>query len=115
MVVLMASRALPSRHAKQIGNIVMSCVGTAVAVWLVPASIEIVSWTAAGPPRVALFAPLSRLWPAPAPALVARAGIAPQTLTRRSAQGQGRGPLAVFLVVTLAFLTWVSHPCPSPL
>src|SRR6185369_360711 len=39
-------------------------IGVALAVWLIPASIHIVDWTADGPVRVALFAPLWKLWAA---------------------------------------------------
>jgi hypothetical protein len=42
-------------------SIACSCLGAAVAVWLAPASIQIVNWTAQ-PARVALVAPLSTLW-----------------------------------------------------
>lgn len=58
----MDSNGSSPRRVAQIGIIVMSCLGAAVAVWLVPATIQIVSWTAAGPARVALFAPLFGLW-----------------------------------------------------
>ena len=43
-------------------SVLSATLATALAAWLVPASIDIVSWTPAGPGRVAVFAPLYVLW-----------------------------------------------------
>jgi len=51
----------------------LTCVslGVALALWLLPASIHIVDWTQDGPVRVALLAPLWKLWVAVAVTAVA--------------------------------------------
>jgi hypothetical protein len=46
-------------------------IGVALALWLIPASIHIVDWAGDGPVRVALFAPLWKLWAALALAAIA--------------------------------------------
>jgi hypothetical protein len=49
---------LPVRQAVVIAA---GCLGLAVAIWLVPASVHVVDWPASGPVRVALFASRARL------------------------------------------------------
>jgi hypothetical protein len=89
----------------------------ASAIWLAPASIHIVNWPpAAGPVRVALLAPLFRLWWALAltvvaiglAAIVARArgGVAFSTLGRVVA------PLALLLLWIVPFLPWLPDRAP---
>jgi hypothetical protein len=48
----------------RLARLILVSLGVAFAVWLTPASIHIVDWTADGPDRVALFAPLWQLWTA---------------------------------------------------
>jgi hypothetical protein len=46
---------------RALARLVFVAAGAAIAVWLLPASIHIVSWPPTGPVRVAMLAPLSRL------------------------------------------------------
>ena len=46
---------------RHVVTLVAAVEGVAIAAWLVPASVHIVSWPESGPERVALFAPLTRL------------------------------------------------------
>jgi hypothetical protein len=48
----------PWRH---VVTLVAAVEAVAIAAWLIPASVHIVSWSESGPERVALFAPLTRL------------------------------------------------------
>jgi hypothetical protein len=72
---------LPWRHAVVI---TAGCLALAVAVWLIPASIHVVQWTAQGPARVALFASRAELF-----ALVV-AALAASALVFTWARRQGR-------------------------
>ena len=67
------SRAPPAADKWRASH-VSSCVslGVALALWLLPASIHIVDWTPDGPVRVALLAPLWKLWVAVAVTAVGR-------------------------------------------
>ncbi len=48
----------------RLARLILVSLGVALAVWLIPASIHIVDWSADGPVRVALLAPLWQLWTA---------------------------------------------------
>ena len=45
---------------RHLATLVAAVEGVAMAAWLIPASVHIVSWSESGPERVALFAPLAR-------------------------------------------------------
>jgi hypothetical protein len=95
--------------------IAFSFVGAAVAVWLLPASIEIVTWNDAGPGRVALLAPLIRLWlpfggavAATAAALFAR----PHSSGQWSARARLVAPLSILWLWALPYAPWVPDRVP---
>jgi hypothetical protein len=50
-----------------LARLICAELGVTLAVWLLPASIHIVDWTADGPVRVALLPPLWQLWLDPVP------------------------------------------------
>ena len=82
----------------------LACVwlGVALAVWLLPASIQIVDWTADGPARVALFAPLWQL--AIALAAVAVLVVAIDTVIT---------PLALLWLWVVPYLPWIPDRAPA--
>ena len=93
----------------------VSVVAIASAIWLLPASVHIVSWGPTGPVRVAFLAPLSRLFLAlifaGAFAVVATAGWQASgrpfdELVRRAL------PLAWLLLWLLPFLPWLPDRAP---
>ena len=96
-------------------TIVLACLGTAIAAWLVPASVDIVSWTRNGPARVAVFAPQYVLWWAIGAALIASLAIA---FAGRPDAGARRGrawivaPLAALWIWTLPYLPWLADRVP---
>jgi hypothetical protein len=92
-------------------------IGVALAVWLIPASIHIVDWTADGPVRVALFAPLWKLWTALALAAVAiiatgvrhrgRAATVPDTTSDSVTT-----PLGLMWLWVVPYLPWLPDRAP---
>ena len=86
-------------------------IGVAVAVWLIPASIHIVDWGAAGPSRIALFAPLWQLWIALAVAVVAVLA----TSVRGGVTDGVRDtlmPLGLLWLWAIPFLPWIPDRAP---
>jgi len=87
----------------------------ATATWLVPASVHIVRWSAAGPTRVALFAPPSRLAWIAAIAGVCLAGVFAWTgrdsdrLARAAARLR---PLSLLWAWAVPFLPWLPDRIP---
>src|SRR5438552_5661100 len=59
--MIAAEASAARRPWRQAVTIAAAAEGVAVAVWLLPASVHIVSWPASGPVRVALVAPAARL------------------------------------------------------
>src|SRR4029450_2859372 len=97
------------------GAIAAGVGAVAVAVWLIPASVYIVRWTANGPTRVALFAPLARLvWIGAAAAigLVALLAWARTDANRRQRAAAVIGPFAVLWVWAVPFLPWLADRIP---
>ena len=86
-----------------IGDIVgtgMSLTALAVAVWLLPASIHIVSWSETGPVRLALFAPWRRL------ALLVAAALVLTGLVAGMLKGDRLRPLAFALAPFALLWLW---------
>ena len=112
MILSTGGRRLSWLHAV---TILAGMEAVAVAAWLVPASVHVVSWTAAGPFRVALFAPQSRLiWLMTAALVVAaalvgwsrRVGLMPRVASVAAA-------LCVLWVWTIPFLPWLPDRVPA--
>jgi hypothetical protein len=99
-------------------RIVLAVVSVAVAaaIWLAPASIHIVSWLPAGPVRVALLAPLSRLWWALGLTLVVMglAAALARARDRAGVRALGRvvAPLGLLLLWIVPFLPWLPDRTP---
>lgn len=98
-----------------IARLAVTVLAVAIAIWLLPASVHIVDWSAAAPLRIALVPPLSRLWLA----LVAttavtvglsyawhRAGRSLDSLARAVA------PLALLLTWAVPLLPWLPDRAP---
>lgn len=102
----------------RLARLILVSLGVAFAVWLTPASIHIVDWTADGPVRVALFAPLWQLWVAMAIGALL-AGIVLGLL------GVGHGgqaatlsdtmvaPLGLMWLWVIPYLPWIPDRAPS--
>jgi hypothetical protein len=113
---MVTSETVGSRRAGDVIAIYVSCVGVAIAYWLLPASVQIVDWTAAGPVRLAQFAPLRTLWLALFSAcgaatllslMYARFHVARPALPRVLA------PLSLLWIWTLPFLPWLPDRAPA--
>lgn len=99
---------------QQVVTIVAAVEAVAVAAWLVPASVHIVSWSASGPVRIALLASRSRLvWLVAAGvilvlALVAwsrTAGLTPRLAARAA-------PLCLLWLWVVPYLPWLPDHVP---
>jgi hypothetical protein len=95
----------------RLARLILAAVGVAFAVWLLPASVHIVDWTADGPVRVALLAPLWKLWIALALATSAAAGIAMAATGATVAAVSG--PLALLWLWVIPYLPWSGEFRPS--
>jgi hypothetical protein len=90
--------------------------GVALAVWLLPASIHIVDWPSSGPVRVALLAPIWKLWAALAVAAIA-AGAIVGIGTARGDRAFERivtviSPLGLLWLWTIPYLPWIPDRAP---
>lgn len=88
---------------------------TALAVWLLPASVHIVDWPRRGPQRIAVFAPLYRLRPIAGVALLVAAGAL--TVARRREGDVARlaravAPLNLLWMWTVPYWPWLSDRLP---
>jgi hypothetical protein len=97
-------------------RLICVCTGVALAVWLLPASIHIVDWSADGAVRVALLAPLWRLWAALVGA--AAVAIAIAALGSRQVDGTSRvldamNPLALLWLWAVPYLPWIPDRAPA--
>ena len=108
----------PARGRLGVVAIVLACLGVAVAVWLVPASVEIVAWPSTGPARVALFASTRRLWLALAVGVVAAAvlHLRPRRLgdggAGRSVRARVLAPLLLTWLWTVPYWPWLPDRAP---
>src|SRR5580692_3029312 len=93
-------------------------VALASAIWLAPASIHIVSWPSAGPVRVGLLAPLSRLWWGLGSVCVVMGLIAAlvrlRSVDRAALDAFARvvAPLALLLLWSVPYLPWLPDRAP---
>jgi hypothetical protein len=96
--------------------LVVASVAVASAIWLAPASVHIVGWPPSGPVRVALLAPLSRLWWALGLALIMMGLAAALARSRDRAAfrtlARGVAPLALLLLWIVPFLPWLPDRAP---
>src|SRR5262245_31554909 len=95
--------------------ITISCLGAAVAAWLVPATVEITAWTEAGPERLALLPPLSRLWFSLAAALTGAAimiAAGRNAAAQRSSRARIVAPLTILWLWAVPFLPWLPDQAP---
>lgn len=96
-------------------RLALAAVAVAVAVYLIPASVQIVAWPAGGPVRVALLAPLSRLWWALA-ASVLLCGVLTFAWRRSGADvdrlAAGVTPLSLLVLWLVPFLPWLPDRAP---
>jgi len=77
------------RTARTWGNglrIFLACQAVAFAVWLIPASVQIVQWPSDGPVRLGLLAPVWLLGSASGVALLATALLVRRTITAEHAE-----------------------------
>jgi hypothetical protein len=86
---------------------VASALAVAVAAWLAPASIDVVGWSAAGADRIAVFAPLYKLWIA----LAAASAVAVFLGIRRVPARLVSPALALWLW-TVPYLPWLGARFP---
>ncbi|PWT79982.1 MAG: hypothetical protein C5B57_13000, partial [Blastocatellia bacterium] len=113
---MITSDAVASRGLRDIITILVACFAVATAFWLVPASVHIVDWTAAGPLRVALFPPMRTLWlaliGASAVATLLMLSCARLHVTRRVIACT-IAPLSLLWIWTLPYLPWLPDRAPG--
>ena len=94
-------------------TVVVSCLGVAMAYWLLPASVDIVAWPSGGPTRVALFSSLFKLWVALATGLVAAAALLFTGRVERAARTRIIAPLMLLWLWTLPYWPWLPDRAPA--
>lgn len=82
----------------------------AVTLWLLPASIHIVSWPAGGPVRLALLLPTWQLLVAMAVAVAANGALL--LAGRAAAAARALGPFVLLWVAAVPYLPWVADRLP---
>jgi hypothetical protein len=95
--------------------ITISCLGAAVAVWLLPATVEITTWTEAGPERLALLPSVSRLWFSLAAAVAGAAVLiaaGPNAAAQRAGRARIVAPLSILWLWAVPFLPWLPDRAP---
>jgi hypothetical protein len=100
---------------RDVATIFDACLAAGTAAWLVPASVQIVSWSRAGAGRVALFAPVSALrWSLGAAALATAAlwFLGPRTDAVRRRRAHAIAPLAALWVWGIPFVPWLPDRWP---
>ena len=111
----MIPAALPARVSwRHVVGITTGLEGLAVAVWLVPASVYIVNWSASRPSRVALLAPRTRLvWLVAATLAVSAVLIA---WSRRAGVGarlsSAVAPVCLLWLWSVPYLPWLPDRVP---
>jgi hypothetical protein len=95
-------------------SLALAAVAVASAFYLLPSSIAIVSWTADGPSRIAVLAPLSRLWLALAVSAVVftALGLSIRHSGGRDRLGRASLRLSLALVWVVPFLPWLPDRAP---
>ena len=94
-------------------TVAVSCLGVAMAYWLLPASVDIVAWPPGGPTRVALFASLFKLWVALATGLVAAAALLFTGPVERAARARIIAPLMLLWLWTVPYWPWLPDRAPA--
>jgi len=100
---------------RPIFRLTLTAAGLAIAAWLLPASVQIVSWGAAGPTRVAQLAPLATLWLA---LIVSSAGVTAMAMLQiksgRSLDALSARllPLGWLLLWLVPYLPWLPDRAP---
>ena len=96
----------------RLARLILVSLGVALAVWLIPASIHIVDWTADGPVRVALFAPLWQLWTALAVAALL-AGVIHAGVGAPGLSDAWIAPLGLMWLWVIPYLPWIPDRAPA--
>jgi hypothetical protein len=94
-------------------TVAVSCLGVAMAYWLLPASVDIVAWPPGGPTRVALFSSLFKLWVSLATALVAAVALLATDPVERAARARIIAPLALLWLWTVPYWPWLPDRAPA--
>ncbi len=98
----------------RLARLIFVSLGVALAVWLTPGSIHIVDWTADGPVRVALLAPLWKLWTALAiAALLAVAGLGSRRGRAATLSDTMVAPLGLMWLWVIPYLPWLPDRAPA--
>ena len=100
---------------RDLATILDACLAAGTAAWLVPASVQIVSWSRVGAGRVAVFAPAYALrWSLGAAALAGAALwlLGPRTDGARRRRAHAVAPLAALWVWTIPFVPWLPDRWP---
>ncbi len=100
----------------RLARVIFVALGVALAVWLTPASMHIVDWTADGPVRVALFAPLWQLWTALAIAALLAGLVLGLTGVGHLAASRSDtmvAPLGLMWLWVIPYLPWIPDRAPS--
>jgi hypothetical protein len=95
--------------------ITMSCLGAAVAAWLLPATVEITTWTKTSAERFALLPPVSRLWLLLVAAITAATVLivaGPNAAAQRARRAQIVAPLSILWLWAVPFLPWLPDRTP---
>jgi hypothetical protein len=96
----------------RLARLIFVSLGVALAVWLIPASIHIVDWSADGPVRVALLAPLWQLWTALAVAALLT-GIIHAAVGAPGAADAWIAPLGLMWLWVIPYLPWLPDRAPA--
>ena len=108
--MIAADRVPTARGLSNIVAIMLSCLGVAVAAWLIPASVEIVAWPTTGPMRMALFALSVRLWVALSVGVAAGAVLC--IGGGREARARMLAPLSLTWLWTVPYWPWLPDRAP---
>jgi hypothetical protein len=99
-------------------TIVAAVAAAGIALWLLPASVHIVDWPRTGPHRVAVLAPLYRLWAIGAAAVVVAAalllgaGRLPGSPMSHDGLARRLAPLNILWIWTVPYWPWVPDRLP---
>jgi hypothetical protein len=96
----------------RLARLILVSLGVALAVWLIPASIHIVDWSADGPVRVALLAPLWQLWTALAVAALLT-GIIHAAVGAPGSADAWIAPLGLMWLWVIPYLPWLPDRAPA--